>query len=228
MCGRFSLKTTGAALQTQFQLPDTPAIEPRYNIAPTQQIAVVQQTENGPALQFLRWGLVPAWARDPAIGSKMINARAETVAEKPAFRQSFKTRRCLVLADGFYEWQAAARGGRKQPFYFALQDERPFALAGLWEHWEGKNGTDGPLDTCTIITTEANELLRPVHERMPVMLHPEDYALWLDPAMKQPEPLQALLRPYPPEAMISYPIGYAVNDVRNDSPECIAPLSSTR
>jgi putative SOS response-associated peptidase YedK len=150
----------------------------------------------------------------------MINARGETVAEKPAFRAAFKQRRCLVLADGFYEWQATGKGRHKQPLYFHLQDGKPFALAGLWERWQN---ADTVLTTCTIITTAANELLRPIHERMPVIVPPEAYSQWLDPAVTQREPLEALLTPFPADAMTGYPVSRTVNNVRNDSPACIAP-----
>jgi putative SOS response-associated peptidase YedK len=232
MCGRFSLSTSGAALAEQFALPEVPELAPRYNIAPTQPVAAVR-AQNAPAsetgsprtLTLLRWGLVPHWARDPSIGGHMFNARAETVAEKPAFRAAFTARRCLVLADGFYEWQAAASGprkGHKQPFFIHMQDQRPFAMAGLWEHWQAG---DQVIESCTIITTEPNDLVASIHSRMPVIVAPDAYALWLDPQMQQPEPLLALLRPYPAAAMASYPVSRTVNNVRNEVPECRAPLS---
>lgn len=232
MCGRFRLSETGAVLAEQFGLAPAPALEPRYNIAPTQTVATVRQTEAGRVLCLVRWGLVPAWAKDPAIGARMINARAESVAEKPAFRAAFKQRRCLVLADGFYEWQAlpgSTGRGAKQPFSFHMADGGVFAFAGLWERWRGtgQGGDDGgaPLETCTIMTTEANELVRPVHERMPVILPRAAYALWLDPAVQQPEPLQALLAPFPAELMASHPVSRAVNRVANDGPECAAAVA---
>jgi putative SOS response-associated peptidase YedK len=197
-------------------------LEPRYNIAPTQPVAVVRQSELGRALGVVQWGLVPSWAKDPTMGSKMINARAETVAEKPAFRAAFKQRRCLVLADGFYEWQPTSTRQPKQPFYIHRQDDEPFAFAGLWEYWEG---ADGALETCTIITTEANELVSPIHERMPVIIAPDDYAQWLDPTTKQATPLQELLQPYDSDALEAYPVSHAVNNARNESPKCIAPVT---
>lgn len=222
MCGRFSLRTNGAALAEQFQLLEPPTLEPRYNIAPTQPVAVVRQSELGRALGVVQWGLVPSWAKDPTMGSKMINARAETVAEKPAFRAAFKQRRCLVLADGFYEWQPTSMRQTKQPFYIHRQDDKPFAFAGLWEYWEG---AEGALETCTIITTEANELVRPIHERMPVIIAPDNYGQWLDPTTKQATPLQELLQPYASDALEAYLVSRAVNNARNESPECIAPVT---
>ena len=222
MCGRFTLITPAETIAEQFQLPEVPALAPRYNIAPTQPVAAVRQRQGngGRELILLHWGLVPFWAKDPGIGSRMINARSETVAQKPAFRAAFRRRRCLVLADGFYEWQRLERG--KQPFYIRLGDESLFALAGLWEHWEGPDETT--IDSCTLLTTEANDLVRPVHNRMPVILHPNDYDLWLDPGVQEAELLQPLLSPYPSEGMLAYPISRWVNKPSNDGPQCIEPL----
>jgi putative SOS response-associated peptidase YedK len=211
-------------LAEQFELSEVPDLEPRYNIAPTQDVAVVRQEGSTRALALLRWGLVPSWSKDPTIGARMINARAETAAEKPAFRAAFKQRRCLVLADGFYEWQSSGQGRQKQPFYIHMKDGKPFALAGLWERWQGDEG-GSTLETCTILTTEPNELVRPIHNRMPVILAPADYGQWLDPAMQQAGPLQAMLQPYPAAALDAYPVSRAVNNARHDSPECVAPLA---
>jgi putative SOS response-associated peptidase YedK len=222
MCGRFTLRTDSASLAGQFQLADVPDLPPRYNIAPTQEIAVVRHTNGSTTTALLRWGLVPFWAKDPAMGAKMINARAETVAEKPAFRAAFQSRRCLILSDGFYEWQSMGTGRRKQPVYMHMRDQRPFAFAGLWESWQGQNDT---LETCTILTTEPNELVRPIHNRMPVILRPEDYALWLDPGVREPEPLQACLQLYPSEALTAYPVSPYVNNVHNDDPQCVEPAT---
>jgi putative SOS response-associated peptidase YedK len=221
MCGRFSLRTPGPVLAGQFDLPDVPALAPRYNIAPTQDVAVVQQQAAGRMLLHMRWGLIPGWAGDPAIGARMINARAETVAEKPAFRAAFTRRRCLIPADGFYEWQRV--DGQKQPFYIRLHREQPFAFAGLWESWRGADGT--VIDSCTLLTTEANGVLRPIHARMPVILKSDDYARWLDPELRQPEPLLDLLQPYPEAEMQSYPVSTHVNRATNDDPQCIAPAA---
>jgi putative SOS response-associated peptidase YedK len=179
----------------------------------------------------LQWGLIPAWAKDPSIGYKTINARAETAAEKPSFRAAFRHRRCLIPADGFYEWQQAAdRKGKKQPYFISLQDRQPFAFAGLHEYWE--NPTGEILETCTILTTSANEIMAPIHdsavptlsERMPVILAPDEYALWLDSNAKI-DRLQALLDPYPAATMQLYPVSTLVNSPKNDSAECRQPLT---
>lgn len=226
MCGRFTLITPAEALAEQFQLFEIPSLAPRYNIAPTQPVAVVRQVpgDGQRELVLLRWGLVPFWAKDPGIGARMINARSETVADKPAFRAAFRRRRCLVPADGFYEWQRLERG--KQPFYVRLRDEKPFALAGLWEHWEGPDETT--VNSCTLLTTEPNDLIRPVHSRMPVILAPKDYDLWLDPGVQKAELLRPLLRPYPSEGMLAYPVSTWVNKPKNDSPRCIEPLTQSQ
>jgi putative SOS response-associated peptidase YedK len=222
MCGRFTMTASREALTNLFPLFDIPDVAPSYNVAPTQTVLAVRVPagRDKPALAALRWGLVPGWADDPAIGSRLINARAETVAEKPAFRSAFRQRRCLVLADGFYEWQKVGR--QKQPYLFRLRDGAPFAFAGLWEHWE----RDGrALDSCTILTTEANELVKPLHERMPVLLAPADFDRWLDPKGAKGPELQALLRPYPAEAMSAYPVSSHVNNARHNDADCVAPLA---
>ncbi|HSM80336.1 MAG TPA: SOS response-associated peptidase [Nodosilinea sp.] len=227
MCGRFSLNQTGEDLARAFHLEPPPPVVPRYNIAPTQPLATVVATTENPAphFQFLLWGLIPSWAKDPTIGSRLINARAETVAEKPSFRAAFKRRRCLILADGFYEWQAQAGRKTKQPHYIFLKDHAPFAFAGLWEHWSDPT-SGGELQTCTILTTAPNELMEPIHNRMPVILPPVDYAAWLDPNYNQPQVLQSMLRPYEAEAMACHPVSTAVNKPQNDSPVCIEPLDA--
>ncbi len=219
MCGRFTLSQSAEAIASVFQLDEVPILKPRYNIAPTQLVPTVLQNpeQRQRQLQMLRWGLIPAWAKDPAMGARLINARAETVSEKPSFRSAFRHRRCLVIADGFYEWQR--QDGKKQPFYFRMQNTQPFAFAGLWERWQDPNGEI--IETCTILTTDANELLRPIHERMPVILDPKDYDLWLDPAVENSEPLQQILRPYSSEAMTCYAVSTKVNNPGNDTPECI-------
>lgn len=222
MCGRFTLITPAETIAEQFQLPEVSSLSPRYNIAPTQPVAAVRRSpgNGGRELTMLHWGLIPFWAKDPKIGARMINARSETAAEKPAFRAAFRRRRCLVPADGFYEWQRLERG--KQPFYIRRRDERPFAIAGLWEHWEGPDGT---VESCTLLTTGPNDLVRPLHNRMPVILHPQDYDLWLAPGVQEPELLQPLLRPYPAEEMLAYPISTWINKPENDAPRCIEPLA---
>lgn len=221
MCGRFSL---GAPIRVGqlFDLPNWPDAPPRYNIAPSQEVpAVIQNRETG-VREFrpLRWGLVPSWAKDPAIGHRMINARSETAATKPAFRKSLRDRRCLILADGFYEWKR--EGPRKRPYYIRLRAGEPFAFAGLWDRWAPADGQ--PLETCTIVTTAPNELVQPIHDRMPVILPSSAYRLWLDPAMRDVGPVQALLKPYPADEMIAYPVSTRVNNPAYDTPECIAPL----
>jgi putative SOS response-associated peptidase YedK len=221
MCGRFTLKSGSQKLAEAFPLFEAPELEPRYNIAPTQQVAAARILPDGPKQEIvlLHWGLIPSWADDPSIGNRLINARAETVAEKPSFRSAFRKRRCLVLADGFFEWQKV--DGKKQPYYFQLKDNCPFAFAGLWEHWErvGKK-----IESGTILTTAANDLLRNVHDRMPVILHPADYERWLDPDNQTGKNLDKLLCPFPAEEMQSFPVSTHVNNPRNDDPRCVEPL----
>ncbi len=227
MCGRFTLRTATPVLLEQFRLSFVPELRPRYNIAPTQQVAVVRpaSSESGASreLVLMRWGLVPSWAKDPAIGSRMINARADGVAEKPSFRSAFKRRRCLVLADGYYEWQKV--GSQKQPYWIHRQDERAFGMAGLWEVWQGGPGVtlDEPWQTCTIITTDANEQTRPVHDRMPVILDEEDYDLWFR-ELAEPAKLQQLLRPLARVDLQARRVSTHVNNVKNDDPRCIVEL----
>ena len=204
-----------------FALLREPELTPRYNIAPTQEVAAVRQGEQGRELSMLKWGLVPSWAKDPGIGARMINARAESVADKPSFRSAFKRRRCLILADGFYEWKKT--GARtKQPYYIFLRDRQPFAFAGLWEHWKGPDG--GEMPSCTIITTGANELLSELHDRMPVILGEEEYDRWLDPKFDDAETLKSLLGPYAALDMTCYPVSTIVNNARNETPECVERL----
>jgi putative SOS response-associated peptidase YedK len=221
MCGRFTLTSPVQAVASQFSLPGLPAFEPRYNIAPTQPVAAVRAAGEAMvrSLVVLQWGLIPFWAKDSEVGARLINARSETVAEKPAFREAFRRRRCLVLADGFYEWQK--QDGGKQPFYIHLRDGCPFAFAGLWERW---NGPEGPIESCTLLTTQPNELMRPLHNRMPVILEPKDYDLWIDPGIRQTDLLLPLLYPYPAEQMAAFPVSRRVNNPDNDDPQCVVPL----
>ncbi len=220
MCGRYTLKTPAADLAELFAVPEAPTLPFRYNIAPTQSVPVVRAVPGGQGRELvsLRWGLIPSWAQDPSIGNRMINARSDTASSKPSFRSAFRQRRCLVLADGFYEWQK--RGSKKQPYYFQMRSGRPFAFAGLWEHWTGEGEI---IESCTILTTDANGVVRPVHERMPVILAPDQYERWLDPKVQQPDAVQTLLRPYPDEEMAAYPVGLRVNSPRNDDPVCVQP-----
>lgn len=224
MCGRFVLTAPGRLVAEHFQLGVQPELEPRYNIAPSQGIAVVRlDPESGDRmLSVLRWGLIPFWAKDMKIGYKMINARAETVASKPAFRAAFKQRRCLIPGSGFFEWKREKR--KKQPYYFQMKQAEVFAFAGLWERWKSPEGET--IESCTIITTEANALLEPIHDRMPVILRETDYEPWLDIRIKGPEELQKLLRPLPAEEMKGHPVSAAVNSPSNDVSECIEPIDS--
>jgi putative SOS response-associated peptidase YedK len=223
MCGRFTQTQSGVAIAQAFQLAAVPTLVPRYNIAPSQPVGVIVQTQENLQSQWhlLQWGLVPFWAKDPSLGARMINARAETIAEKPAFRAAFRYRRGLVPADGFYEWQVQT-SKRKQPFYMQLGDRQPFAFASLWESWQAADGS--VLETCTIITTAANELMQPIHDRMPVILHLNDYAQWLDPTQTATAKLQPLLKPYPSNQMVAYPVSTVVNRATYDDPACIVPL----
>ncbi|MGH7369454.1 MAG: SOS response-associated peptidase, partial [Candidatus Methylomirabilaceae bacterium] len=194
-------------------------VGPRYNIAPTQTVIVVNDDGTRHLMQ-MQWGLIPSWAKDPTIGTRMINARGETVATKPAFRAALRRRRCLIPADGFYEWQPVGR--RKQPVYITLKTREPFSFAGLWEIWTSREGKE--LKTCTIITTEANELLKPIHDRMPVILTKEAESVWLGPTIQDPAILLPLLTPYPAQEMEVHPVSTRVNNPTHDSPECIQPL----
>jgi putative SOS response-associated peptidase YedK len=222
MCGRFALSISSVVIAKLFELDEVPDIQPRFNIAPSQPIAAILRQGRQEAkriLKQLQWGLVPFWAKDPSIGSRMINARSETVAEKPAFRHAFARQRCLIPASGFYEWQKV-KGG-KQPFFVRLQDEDCFAMAGLWDRWQGKEKI---IESCNILTTDANELMKPIHNRMPVILKPEDYALWLDPEKTEKEQLLELLRPFSPNAMVAFAVSRRVNHPTHDAPDCIDPL----
>lgn len=221
MCGRFYLDVQADELMSEFGLESAPALPPRFNIAPSQQVAAVLEDKQGRRLQMLHWGLIPFWAKDAKIGYHTINARAETVESKPAFRAAFKYRRCLIPASGFFEWKAEADG--KQPYCIRPKREPLFAFAGLYEHWEGEGGK--LIDSCSIIVTEANQAVKPVHERMPVILSQENYSAWLDPDNQVPRLLKPLLQPSPDEIISLYPVSKRVNNPRNDDPECIASLS---
>jgi putative SOS response-associated peptidase YedK len=221
MCGRYSQRQSAAIIAQAFQVDNVPELKPRYNIAPTQLVPSILKTSDSQNRQFkmLQWGLIPSWSKDAKIGTKLINARAETVADKPAFRSAFRKRRCLVVADGFYEWHQQENNKQKQPFYIRMKDEQPFAFAGLWEHWQDAHGEE--IETCTLLTTEANELMQSIHNRMPVILEPKDYDLWLAPELKNTELLQPLLCPYPTEEMTAFPVSTLVNKPSNDTAECI-------
>jgi len=224
MCGRYTLYATGEALWEELDLEGEPETIPRrYNIAPTQDVVVVGRREGrGNRLGHLRWGLVPSWAKDPSIGSRMINARSESLADKPAFRSAYAKRRCLVVADGFYEWKKLP-DGKKQPVHVALRSGRPFGFAGLWEAWKGPDGAK--LFTCTIVTGEAKGAIADIHHRMPLILRPEDRAAWLDPRPREPEALAPLLERSLYEELRATPVSTRVNKVTNDGPENLEPVA---
>ena len=218
MCGRYTLTVPVDRLAAEFDLDEVRAeLSPNFNVAPTQSVAAVVAEDGSRRLETLRWGLVPSWADDPEIGSRMINARSETAPEKPSFRSAFRRRRCLIPADGFYEWKREEGG--KQPFYIRMNDGRPFAFAGLWESWH-----DGEVLSCTILTTSANPLVGEVHGRMPVILPAEDRDAWLDPEAEREE-LVSLLRPYPGDDLETFPVSRFVNSPRNNDERCIEPAA---
>ena len=218
MCGRFTLKSTPQAIQREFNLEDLSGYQPRYNIAPTQPVTVLVDSGGEWEARSFKWGLVPSFANEPKMGARLINARAETASEKPAFRNAFKHRRCLVLADGFYEWRQGPN--KKVPYYIHMEDDAPFAFAGLWERWEGND--QGPLFTCTVLTTDANPLMCPIHDRMPVVMRRGAREIWMDPET-DPKMLHTLLRPYEGEDMEAFSVSTRVNSPRFDGPECIQP-----
>jgi putative SOS response-associated peptidase YedK len=223
MCGRFALYSDPFTLARRFEAEALSELRPRYNVAPSQNIPIVWKEGDKRRIVLARWGLIPHWAKDMKIGYSMINARAETVAEKPAFRNAFKHRRCLIPADGFFEWQVIPGSKVKQPWFIALRDREPMALAGLWERWRSPEGED--LESCSIIVTDANALMQPIHDRMPVVLAPEDWDAWLEPDAKDTRSLQSLLKPYPAEDMQAWPVSTKVNSPRNDSVECLEAVS---
>ena len=222
MCGRYSLIVDASVLAGVFEIDPPRDLKPRFNIAPTQTVPIVRAGREAPReWAEVRWGLVPLWAKDSKIGARMINARGETVAEKPSFRSAVKSRRCLIPADGFYEW--VATNGGKRPHFIHFADGRPFAFAGLWERWD--KGGDQPLDTCTIITTTPNRLVAGLHDRMPVILAPDVFREWLAPQPLAPDRLQDLLVPCPTAGMEAYPVSTHVNKPTNDDPDCIARMN---
>lgn len=222
MCGRFTLRAPPQAIVDEFERPVLPPYVPRWNISPTQQILTMRIDDGDPEMAMLRWGLIPLWAEDPKKPPLLINAKAETAATKPAFRAAFKRRRCLILADGYYEWQKV--GKLKQPYYHRLKSELPFAFAGLWERWDKG---ESPIESCTILTTDANEVAAAVHDRMPVILGRDARKAWLDPEIDDPAALQQLLRPYPAAEMTAYEVNSIVNKSANEVPDCIAPLKAS-
>jgi len=216
MCGRFTLTVNPAEYFSGFRFP--PIFAPRFNIAPMQPLLAIPNDGRNTATFFL-WGLLPFWAKDASMAARMINARGETVAEKPSFRGAYKYRRCLILADGFYEWQKVAGQKKKIPHFIFMKSRQPFAFAGLWEDWESPDGSR--VKTCIIITTEPNELVAPIHNRMPVIVPPNRFGQWLDRNSRSD--LQSLLVPYPAEGMDAYPVSDTVNNAANDRAECVVP-----
>jgi putative SOS response-associated peptidase YedK len=222
MCGRFTLHIPPELLAEIFGLIEIPTYPAHYNIAPSQKVAVIRQNGDGQNwLDFLRWGLIPSWAEDISIGYKLINARSETVHEKHSFRHAVKYRRCLIPTSGFYEWLPEEKA--KIPFYVHLKDGSPMGFAGLWESW--KSPEDEKVESCTILTTSSNKLIEPLHDRMPVILHPEEYNIWLDRDITDPEKLKPLYKPYPADNMEMYPVSPQVNSPKSDGPDLIMPVS---
>ncbi len=223
MCGRFTLTADMNILQESFPWLNIPeGLEPRYNVAPTQPVAVVPNDGKN-QLDFFIWGLIPSWSKDTKIGNRMINARAETLAEKPSFRTAFLRRRCLILADGFYEWRQVGDGKPKTPMYIKLASSRPFAFAGLWESWNSKDGSN--ILSCTIITTQPNAMMEKIHNRMPVILPEDAYPLWLEQGEADTTRLSELLIPYTKEEMVAFPVSRAINSPQNDSPLNVQPVN---
>ncbi|HEY9888770.1 MAG TPA: SOS response-associated peptidase [Candidatus Obscuribacterales bacterium] len=224
MCGRFAQTQSGAVVAAAFGLSTVPDLTPRYNIAPSQSITVVTQSRStgDRVAHEKRWGLIPRWSKTPSLGHKLINARSETVADKPAFRDAFQKRRCLVVADGFYEWQTLGDNRPKQPYLIRLRSRSLFAFAGVWERWRNPETAETTF-SCTILTTAANDLMAPLHQRMPVILPAAAYAAWLDPHSSAPESLTDWLRPYPADDLEALPISNAINNARHDEPSVQEP-----
>ena len=223
MCGRFALNVSAEDLSRLFGIaPEgVPDLGPRFNIAPTQPVLAIRQPAEGPrAADLLRWGLVPGWARDPGMGSRMINARAESAADRPAFRAALRRRRCIVPASGFYEWRA--EGGGKQPYFIHRPQGELLAIAGLWERWRAQDGED--LDTCALLTTAANPDVSALHDRMPVLLQPGDFERWLDPTLSDPQLLADLLQPAAIGSLVWHPVGRRVNRAGEEGPDLVHPL----
>ena len=225
MCGRYVSSSSAAVLESYLSVDEVKAepLDESYNVAPTDEVYAVVERDDKRLLGTMKWGLVPWFSKDPKTGAKMINARAESVPTKPAFRRAFEKRRCLIPADGFYEWKKPEDGGKKIPYFIHGRDGRPIVFAGLWEVWRESEDAE-PLRTCTIITTSANDLLRSIHDRMPVVLPPERWEEWLDPTNDDVEGLRGLMVPAPNDLLELYPISTKVNSVRNDGPELLEPV----
>lgn len=223
MCGRFTSLLSPELLENFFNVQAPPDFPARYNIAPTQQIWIFRGTATeGRHLSAVRWGLVPHWAKDLSIGNRMINARCETVHEKPAFRQAIRARRCIVPASGFFDWATTPTG--KSPHYITMRDGSPLAFAGIWDFWKTPEGE--VLESCAILTTAANSLVATIHDRMPVILHPSEFELWLDRSVNNPEKLQRLYQSYPAELMQEWVVSTAVNNASHETPETINPIQA--
>ena len=220
MCGRYTITSSPEVLRAVFGYSEQPNFPPRYNIAPTQPVPIVRLEEGARHFALVRWGLIPSWVKDPNNFALLINARGESVTDKPAFRNAMKRRRCLVPVDGFYEWKPT--GGRKQPYYIRARSGAPLALAGLWEVWTGPNGEE--LETATIVTTRANRLLGAIHDRMPVIVPPEAFGLWLDCANVDAMTASALIAPAPEDLLETYPVSLAVNRTANDNASLLEPV----
>ena len=222
MCGRFTLTVDAHQIREAFPwISVEEDIQPRYNIAPSQPLAVVPN-DGKSRLDYFVWGLIPSWAKDPAIGNRMINARGETVDQKPSFRAAFRRRRCLIMADGFFEWKKVPGQRAKTPTYIKMKDGKPFAFAGLWENWQAPDGST--ILSCTIITTEPNDLIKDIHNRMPVILPENAYANWLQPGESEAEQLKPLLIPFASDELTAFPVSTLVNNPANESPSCILPV----
>lgn len=226
MCGRYTIRSTAKVIAETFDVDETIELAPRYNVCPGQDVPVVRIRRDATerSLDLVRWGLVPWFSKEPGPAARMINARSESAATSPAFREALRQRRCLVPADGFYEWRPGeTKRAPKQPFFFEREDGKPIAFAGLWERWKGKDGNR--IESCAILTTTPNELVRGIHDRMPVILSPEQWELWLDRAVQDAEHVLPLLLPAPPDGMVATPVGTWVNDAKHDDPACVAPLA---
>ena len=224
MCGRYAFFSPAEAIKRVFGVQDLPALEPRYNIAPTQAVPAVREGEGGRReVALLHWGLIPSWARERSIGNRMINARAETLAERPAYRRALRERRCLVLADGWYEWQHTASG--KQPWFIRAGDGQPLGLAGLWDSWRDPASGE-TTESCSIVTIDAPGRLADIHGRMPAVLAAEGFAAWLDSSQRDGGALSALLRAPDAARFSAHPVGRQVNDPRHEGPELVAPLAA--
>lgn len=222
MCGRFTLTVDPAELIDEFgDYTFPPQFAPRFNIAPSQPVLAIPNDESNQA-DFFQWGLIPFWAKDPSIGNRLINARGETLAEKPSFRGSYKYKRCLILTDGFYEWNKQPGSKTKTPYFIHMKDRQPFAFAGLWDEWHSSDGSQ--VRTCTIITTSPNELVKALHNRMPVILPRDSYGQWLSNTPQTPENLDPLIKPYPSAEMAAYPVSTLVNNPKNDHAACVVPV----